>query len=177
MSNIPSLIRSLSILSMLALVACDVMPHDPDFSPSASISPAREGGGQMLPRFPELASTITQVDLGIEYARPEMDDEALIRAVRETEGRVFIGFKPAGARRTSETGIIPAITRAEALEGREVVAWHPHDALLSSRLRIGKRLSAACARGPLRNVLFSEPASFLARPTVSRIRRSVLEPA
>lgn len=51
-------------------------------------------------------------------------DQQLIDAVRAVNGRVSIGFKPMAAPRTQVTGIIPAITKAEALEGRAAIIAH-----------------------------------------------------
>ena len=56
-----------------------------------------------------------------EPLRPELSDAELVDRVSRAGGRVFIGFKPAGASHTRETGVVPAIHRATALAGREAV--------------------------------------------------------
>ena len=52
----------------------------------------------------------------------QLTDAQLIDEVTRATGRVIIGIKPAGAPRSGETGVVPAIDRSTALAGRAEVA-------------------------------------------------------
>lgn len=121
----PPLSRFLAIgviVASASLAACRDTPVDaaPDHSASSSLTP-REGGA--LPTVPELPEFIqaVKIDLPPNPATYELDDAELVAAVRASGGQVHIGFKPAAAGRTLQTGMIPGLTRAQALEGRRAV--------------------------------------------------------
>ena len=80
-------------------------------------------GGSALPRFPEMVEYVEPVTLRDRGERgfADLTDEELIRTVQDARGRVMIGFKPAAAARTSETGVVPGISRASAFEARSIV--------------------------------------------------------
>lgn len=79
-----------------------------------------------LPAVHEMRDIIPAVKIDLPgVPRPfDFDDQGLIDAVRAVDGRVYIGFKPASAARTQATGIVPSITKSEALEGRAVITAH-----------------------------------------------------
>jgi subtilisin family serine protease len=73
-----------------------------------------------LERFPEFAEVIGPVPIDLPRTpRPyEESDEALVAAIVESEGEVFIGLKPATAVRSRVSGVVPGISRSEAMAGR-----------------------------------------------------------
>ena len=111
----------------MGLIGCadpeQARPTEPA-APSASRGGEPGAGrGGPIERFPELVEHVPEVRLG-DLGGPrwaDVEDAALVDAVRAADGVVMIGFKPVGARRTHETGVVPGISRAEALAGRAVI--------------------------------------------------------
>jgi subtilisin len=114
-----------------------------------------------IPTFGDLPDTIREVrlDLSATPRSPEPTDNELVQAVRGGDSIVVIGFKPLGVRLTSETGIIPAMSRAMALDFRAQVeamgATLIHTMMTSSAIvvRIRPELAPALRRLPFVNYL------------------------
>lgn len=110
----------------VSLAGCRDNVIDPGSTPggerasSSAASPQRDGTLPTRPALPEFINAV-KIDLPPNPHSYERDDAALAAAVRASGGQVHIGFKPASAGRTLQTGIIPGLTRAQALEGRHAV--------------------------------------------------------
>lgn len=69
-----------------------------------------------------MVALVPAVRLGaLDGPRAELTDADLVDAVTRAGGKVLIGFKPALAARSGETGVMPAIDRATALAARATV--------------------------------------------------------
>jgi hypothetical protein len=113
---------NLSFLA-LAVTACQDEPM-----PLAPVEPRMTVLGQVGPDgrlepFPELVEEVGPVAIVRPTTPPayESGSAALVDAVRDAGGQVFIAFKPADAQRTRDTGIVPGISREEALRHRSAV--------------------------------------------------------
>lgn len=114
----------LTLAALVGLTACADSDLSRPIEPLASrvaSQPTSRGGP--LERFPEMLDVIPAVRLGDAGAvrQAELSDDELIAAVARAGGKVLIGFKPTAARRVRETGVVPAITRSEALGARAAV--------------------------------------------------------
>lgn len=78
--------------------------------------------GDILLR-PELRDSIVAVRVDPPGERPayEQNDAAFVAAIKTAGGRVSIGFKPPTMAPTRVTGVIPAISRAAALDARQAI--------------------------------------------------------
>jgi len=77
--------------------------------------------GNVIEALPELVSDIPEARAQAYVAPPQLSDAALVNAIRARNGIAYIGFKPATAAPTSQTGVFPAMTRAAALDARRQV--------------------------------------------------------
>lgn len=118
-----SLLSKLAVVALASLAACADEERQAPTQPSMDrTSPPPQGRGVALERFPELEANLPAVRIfAAGDPRPELSDADLVDAVRRAGGEVFIGFKPASAARTRETGVVPSIDRATALVGRSAV--------------------------------------------------------
>lgn len=113
---------------LVALVACDdtSLQTAPDpvetRIPEGDVSGMVGAKGELVPR-PEPKEFISalKIDMPAERRAFEANDAALIAAVEATKGLVFIGLKPVDAARTSQTGIIPAMTKSQVLEAHRTI--------------------------------------------------------
>ncbi len=113
-------------VSVTLLAGCDKPPDVTSPARSLSIqktSADRPQRGTSLPQFPELNDSIEAVEVGVhpEPRQYDVDDAALIDAVRGAGGKVAIGFKPPDAPSVRSTGVIPSMSKAQALEGRRAI--------------------------------------------------------
>lgn len=108
---------------LFVLAGCD-RPSDP-VSPNAESRPDLSITQQpeVLSAFPPLQERIEAVTISLpDKPMPwEHDDEALVEAIRQMDGKAYVSFKPPHSRSTRETGIIPSMSRADAMEGRRTV--------------------------------------------------------
>ena len=111
------------LASLVLLSACDRTQRPPTEPSLGLVQSLGQGVGRAIERFPEMLDSLpaTRIRDESEPLRPELSDAELVDRVSRAGGRVFIGFKPAGASHTRETGVVPAIHRATALAGREAV--------------------------------------------------------
>jgi hypothetical protein len=122
----PNRTLCLILVSAVSLSACDF--HDESGSPSEPTRPPAfqiSGGNGELPRFPEMLEVLPDIRIRDSAdPRSEYSADELVAAIQRTDGRVFIGIKPAGAPRTRDTGVIPGIDRQTALAVRLVLQNH-----------------------------------------------------
>lgn len=104
----------------LSLVACQ---DDHSLGPASVASQVVNRGpaGGELARFPELVERIKEVRLDPALFPPEEPDAELIDRVRRADGIVHIGFKSPAAATSRRTGIVPAMSRGEALSYRQML--------------------------------------------------------
>jgi subtilisin family serine protease len=79
--------------------------------------------GRAIPAFPDLPD-ISEVRTTTEHIPADVSDAELVKAIRLAGGVAQIGIKPARARRTRDSGVFPAMSRAEALAARYELASH-----------------------------------------------------
>jgi subtilisin family serine protease len=112
-------------LCFLLLSSCtDEEPVATAPTQSRAMSPEQIArGGARIPRFQELNDVITEVALPPpDKPLPwEQSDEALVEAVRTTEGRVAIGFKNPSDLPLRVTRRVPRVMKAIVFEGRQAV--------------------------------------------------------
>jgi len=114
----------LTIVLLLCLGACSDGQQQTPTQPSFGVmSPNDSSHMRALERFPEMVDRLPSVRVAAPGERrpPEHSDDELVRAVAGSGGRVIIGFKPASARRSRETGVVAAIDRVSALAARATV--------------------------------------------------------
>jgi subtilisin family serine protease len=123
----------LAVFGFAGLAACaDREPLEParaSFSQRSS-----QGQSGAIDRFPELVDSLPDVRLpAVDHAAAEPTDAELVEAVARAGGNVMIGLKPAAARRTRETGVVPGISRATALAARAAVRAFGAEIIMSYR--------------------------------------------
>jgi hypothetical protein len=114
--------NAVAVLALLALGGCT--ERGPTKAARLSLTEAlSQGPVQALPQFPEMADSLPEIPIAAadRPTSPELSDTALVDAIARSGGKVIIGFKPASASRTRETGVIPGISRATALAARATV--------------------------------------------------------
>lgn len=106
------------------------MPRRPRHLGSSRFGPHQTGFAMgpnaAIPRFPEPAAQIAELRMPGDAASFDdaLSDEELVDAVRRAGGVVHIGLKPPATTRTAVTRVVPAMTRAEVLSARSVLAQH-----------------------------------------------------
>ena len=100
---------------LLALTASCREPTNSNDAPSGKPSSVRVSGLIAI----QAPDTVRELRLDVgRFSRRQLSDEELIEAVTRHDSVVVIGFMPIGARRTSETGVIPAMSRAHVQQFR-----------------------------------------------------------
>ncbi len=92
--------------------------------PGRTIVPTERGGRRgPIDAFPTLTRDIPAVALDPRdrEATQELSDAELVTAVRTANGIVMVGLKPATVARTVESGVFPAISRAQIAAARELL--------------------------------------------------------
>ncbi len=115
----------LSLTFFALLTGCSETPTDSTSEThvqSASPRATAFAEGIAVPAIVELTGDIQEVRLQ-QPREPalEMTEADLVSAVRDAGGRVYVGFKPLTASRTSVTGVFPVMTRDFALNARSDV--------------------------------------------------------
>lgn len=111
----------LCITLLLAAIACR---DDEIAGPPQPTSPMHSIGvqGGAIPALQDLLGDVPAVAARRESIPTDLSDSELIAAVQAAGGLVHIGFKPATAPRTKDSGIFPAVTRGQFALARDGVA-------------------------------------------------------
>jgi subtilisin family serine protease len=132
------------------------------------------GVGIQIPAIVPLAGDIPEQRLRTALVQrgAQPSDAELVEAIRSANGRAWIGFKPVAAPHTRDTQIIPAITRAAALEAREQVLRLPGVELLATFtrsasivVRIPAEIVPLIRSLPIVNFVEAAPAAHLSSQT------------
>lgn len=152
--------RTLALCACLFLsgVACGedeiaglVTTTSPHFS-------ADQRGGK-IPALQDLVRDVPAVAADKASIPDDVSDSELIAAVSAAGGVVHIGFKPAVAARTKDSGIFPAMTRVQFAQGRNEVSAFGAETIMSFRgmagivARISPELAPIIRRLPMVNYL------------------------
>ncbi len=97
-----------------------VEPFEPAFDVRSADRPAGRGAIDVLPELVRDVSAVA-VDPRDRRDDPEISDEALVAAVAAAEGVVIVDLKPVGVPRTRESGVYPAISRADVAAARSAL--------------------------------------------------------
>ena len=115
------------------------MPDEPGLAPSEPAfdvrSPDRLATRGAIELLPELVRDVpaVAVDPRDRRAAPELSDDALVAAVEAAKGVVIIDLKPADVPRTRESGVYPAIARAEVAAARRTLEQRGARILMTMR--------------------------------------------
>src|SRR5687767_2367400 len=119
------MIRQVAYVVLGVTVACAEAPQGVSNTELPNVPRNARGGvttDRDVDRFPDLDSIReVRLDAAALDGAVELDDAALVAAVTKTNGRVIIGLKPPNSPRTKESGVIPAMARAEVLASRQLL--------------------------------------------------------
>ena len=125
----------LALAAFVVIAACEGREetHPAEPSVTSTLQPGTSSD-RMLERLPEMAPFLPSVP--IDPRPPEPSDADLVAAIRRSEGRVFVGLKPASAPRTREPAKCrPSTGRRRSPRGRLSRLWE-------SRLRGATAIAA-----------------------------------
>lgn len=122
------------VLAGLIVGACDQAEEADILGPGGVATAVVASQGGAIPQFPEMLEVLPDVRIADgPDPRPELTDDELVAEVALAEGRVMIGFRPPGAPRTRETGVVPGMTRVAAIAARALVEARGGEITLSFR--------------------------------------------
>ena len=139
-----------ALLALTAVQSCDlsrsdVEPTTPVVDAAGSLVAVPQGRGidVAMPAVQEIPESIPELRIDGDVASFSrlMSDGKLVESVKRTDGLVVIGLKPLLADRTSSSSRIPAMSRAEIVEARQLLEQNGAELIRGFRY-----LSAVVAR-------------------------------